>query len=1270
MSVAERRAALQQALQLRNASRYPEALTALMKAGNAGERRAAVLAAVAFEEGVGTNANADSAALWHLVAGTGSLTRDLPMRIEWLGDGAIRYHVNPNHQRVTFRADGSWTRELLHERIHVKDGADALEGRDSPQYVITEDAAGDVTVTDWRGGWWSLRASAPEDRLQRDERTGDLTFVDDLKKTVTLHMNGRRTIVNDSGGNVRRWALDAGGRLIGTYDAAGKATSQYQHAYRGEAEPAMVRFINPKGEVWGLTPLDGGRQRWTLLNGDKPEILVKMDLDSIKINRANSYVVHDRNTRRILATDGTQVDETRRQEAGGGWVTEKKVGDGSRTAYTLVTYERGSVYKQELKSGAGHFVRGGDGGDYRIASWWAMDKSGKRQPGRVSVGDIFIDDNGTLIKRNYLSEPDPDRPGDVRARKDGRGNRIVDEVTYIFTSGETEQRFSHGGVIRRDAEGDVLWTITPGGEVTRYYYRGEGQAKTWIGLREGASPRWAWVDHWASRMAARDNHATASVLNVTVNRRSGDAEWAYPDRKARTTYRVDGSRRQAAGEGASQRVIEVDAKGRTTRFLTPENPEFRLYYAADGRLERVDHLHAQGFSIAETGYQPPPGLPLTAKEVLRGGNLEFLGWGDQRYVSFLNAQGRRVNFWSWATVEEHEGEANTALIRVSFSNNFTVVKRGHEKSLPPPAGRVAIAERIERLSGTGRDESVIYSDPQGRRFQQFSNGALSEFDAAGKLIRHTDARSRSFEFGYSKDGSLESAVTPDRRLRRGSLSGGVVGFQLTKAGDLLLILQSGFEVYRFPDGRKVTVGGDGTLSQYDHRDRLSYQETLEGKSVYLFYDSETAVSAPRNEVGGISRPLEGAATVDIALDQGRLRSVERSVRGRDGKTTRTVIARLSRDEWIDDEQHRYSAAWISQAPRRVFLVSDHGMFMRVIHEDGSESRVGHDSQYERRFLVVKNAWGEVTDVRHANGRVTHFNRDEAGKIVVVQQGPDALVLDKKAGAFGSSIGPGRLWVGLQVNSQGAQIWTGKNGVERVVAPDDTIELKRPDGSRLVFGPDGTRRHVFAGRQGASLSEVTALPNGDLEWTFSDGTVGRYAAHGTITESLTKERSPALDAQGRPRRSRGHAAVNTTGDLSLLTTTDRPGLVIRHADGGVTEFESAGAGTWKDPRTSEVFLGSLGEIQRRLTAIGAATPGLSSRHMDFTETEGANRYRLSLGMFEFESLTFEPARPAPRRPVSFVTRKRPERPIASVRLKPDDNPQIGYAATEQRQSPPR
>jgi hypothetical protein len=490
-----------------------------------------------------------------------------------------------------------------------------------------------------------------------------------------------------------------------------------------------------------------------------------------------------------------------------------------------------------------------------------------------------------------------------------------------------------------------------------------------------------------------------------------------------------------------------------------------------------------------------------------------------------------------------------------------------------------------------------------------------------------------------------------------------VDFQLTKSGDLVLALEPGFE-----DGRRITISADGTLARYDHRERLSYQEELDGKSTYLFYDADGMTADRRGEVGGIRARREGTATLEVVLDQGRLRTLERSVTGRDGKTTKTVVARPDGGGWIDEERNRYSAAWITQTPRRVFLSADHGKLMRVIHEDGSETRVRYDDRYETRYRVARNAWGEVTAVVHADRSITHFERDEAGEVVLLQQGPDILVADKKEarGTFSPSISPGsRFSASLRVNSQGTQIWTGRNGIERFVYADGTVQLSRSDGSKAFHAPDGAVRYVFASRVGSSISEVTNFQNGDVEWTFFGGAVGRHAAHGFIDESLKKDRTPELDDRGRPRRSLGFAAVGPKGDLSFLGL-DRRVLLVRHADGTVTDFESSGTAAWKDPGTGEAFAATLAEVQQRLAAIGAATPGLASRHMAFAETESANRYRLSLGMFEFESLTARPGRASPRRPVSFITRKKWERPIASVMLKPDGNPEIGYAATPRPQ----
>jgi hypothetical protein len=76
----------------------------------------------------------------------------------------------------------------------------------------------------------------------------------------------------------------------------------------------------------------------------------------------------------------------------------------------------------------------------------------------------------------------------------------------------------------------------------------------------------------------------------------------------------------------------------------------------------------------------------------------------------------------------------------------------------------------------------------------------------------------------------------------------------------------------------------------------------------------------------------------------------------------------------------------------------------------------------------------------------------------------------------------------------------------------------------------------------------------------------------------------------------------------------------------------------------------------LSALGAATPGVSSRHLDLVRTEGANRVRLTLGLFEYEAPPIEP----PRRPAPPLSRPNRERVIGSVMLSADGTPQVGYA----------
>ena len=74
---------------------------------------------------------------------------------------------------------------------------------------------------------------------------------------------------------------------------------------------------------------------------------------------------------------------------------------------------------------------------------------------------------------------------------------------------------------------------------------------------------------------------------------------------------------------------------------------------------------------------------------------------------------------------------------------------------------------------------------------------------------------------------------------------------------------------------------------------------------------------------------------------------------------------------------------------------------------------------------------------------------------------------------------------LQVDRDGAQVWNGKNGSERIVRADGTVETTGPDKARQIIAPDRSfTRTVFA--LGNDVSEATAYRNGDVEVLFDDG----------------------------------------------------------------------------------------------------------------------------------------------------------------------------------------
>ena len=209
-------------------------------------------------------------------------------------------------------------------------------------------------------------------------------------------------------------------------------------------------------------------------------------------------------------------------------------------------------------------------------------------------------------------------------------------------------------------------------------------------------------------------------------------------------------------------------------------------------------------------------------------------------------------------------------------------------------------------------------------------------------------------------------------------------------------------------------------------------------------------------------------------------------------------------------------------------------------------------------------------------------------------------------AFSPSISPRSQWpISLLVNGQGA----------RSERPERLRAGRRPRRPGRAEPARWLQVLLRAGRQPASRlpppRRHVGLPGHRPPERRSR--MGRRRRHRgpacgsrTLIESLRADRSPALDGQGGPGGHAVHHAAVTPEGRPGPAHPGPPALVVRHADGRVTEFPSAGSAAWKDPDTGEVFAGSWHEVQQRLAAIGAAAPGLSSRHLDLAKTELANR----------------------------------------------------------------
>lgn len=792
-------------------------------------------------------------------------------QIQRIGADTVRTTYPADYRVFTDRSDGSWMHELKGERIYLTQDL-KLEAVEVPGYIIRRDVRGSVDVTDPHGDRFSVDSPLESNRLTIDPKTGDLTFFDRHDDKVTLHSGGNRTLAYKKGlGPTAKF--DAGGRMYRTYNLSGEFLDQRAYTRGPNDRYYLSKFEDKERAVWELMLLANGGQKWSLMNGANG-LTVSLDATTIAMTRQNSFALTFDDHREIRTLNGTYISQAQVIRPNGDREAEVKVGVGSleKPVYRLLTtYNRqGQLIRQELKSKAGRFVRGDDGVDIKKSPFREVDNKGQKIPGTSTwLGFIAVDEEGTLIKYSFAPSDGGEAPsgnGTVSnvkyaASEDAESSRpFVPNTYYLFTDGESEQRYENGAIVYRDREGDIWKIQTITGEVFRLHYdnvdEGNGKKIKRIAALVENGVVWKYERQrgdFTSKGRVFNNILGESLINMTVNGARGVLGRTIIPSHQRFRSFLDGGVRF---EGPQGRVIETNGQGFLTKLVDGRENQFEVESGADGHPMRIDL--ATAISVVDKDYAASAKKPLNKKE-LRGTKLALRGFGVEKYASYTNAAGHEVNQWLDGNSEEFDASPGTKVIAVTTSTG--IVRHGEPAKLLLDHFKDVVTE-IEPWRGEGDDRHFIYRDKAGRLIKHYSSGAMLIYDAQHRLMQTTDFSGRIWTLTYataadrlpikvasekfelvrdSKAGTLERKILLDGKVA-GSLA--AKSFSVDEHANLILEFQDdqkseiALEVVNLWMGRRAQLERDGRLFRLDSRNRPGSAQLPQGVTLYANYEKQ------------------------------------------------------------------------------------------------------------------------------------------------------------------------------------------------------------------------------------------------------------------------------------------------------------------------------------------------------------------------------------------------------------------------------------------------
>jgi YD repeat-containing protein len=675
-----------------------------------------------------------------------------------------------DNQRTMFQADGSYVKELLTEKTEVSSDLKVTPTKEA-EYTIRTDKNGNTSVYDNTSGATYSSTGSGANKLEIGP-DGKMSFTDGDGRNIQIAQDGSRTI-KDAEGNVL--TTDAGGRMLKQFDATGKVVASYNYEQSGD-KVYLKSFENASG-YWKMTELPGGKQKWDLMNADDGAA-VSLQADKIYVNRDNSMVFEQGNTRTVRKLDGTEVIcVTEKNSQGGNNTTVSvgtRVGDKSVTSFSLKTQtdQYGNVIHQDLTNSAGE-TSSRDADNF----WTTVKKNGEVERW---AGQLSIDDSGTLRRISYKTEQQGDKLVVVTQGNDK--TPVVDNYQDTYTDGTSWQTYTNGARVYRDREGDVQYRKNASGEEISIDYT-TGSPKTVTGFKQGDT-YWK-LNAESGRFIPVDEKNPTKVIDrlndskvwVSIDSTTGDIIRKNLVTNDVNTSKLDGTTLLEREDGTK---VFTDAQGRPTKQIDANKNEFDLTYDKDGLAYIKARIRTgtaadgtptyQEMSVATENYKGPG-----ADKAVIGKNLKIEGF-NERYLSFETPQGHRVEVYPDKTFREYAGKTvDSGVIRVDYPDGTTILSKNYDKSqenrpfdaskpaseqrnsLPPLFSRGKVIENADIIAApktdfeqaaalgkpgpnppstpqeiVGADKSVIYRNEKGNLVQRWGNGAEQEYEKVEK----------------------------------------------------------------------------------------------------------------------------------------------------------------------------------------------------------------------------------------------------------------------------------------------------------------------------------------------------------------------------------------------------------------------------------------------------------------------------------------------------------------------------------------------------------